>query len=246
MAKQSSIWAQGQHWFGKWVCSVSIECSVTENFSINPAFFDRLISKSERTFKNDRTTTVATAVLDGRQVVVKRYNARNLWHYFKRAFRKTRAERCWEMSLEYQGAGLLVAEPLIMFERRFGPIRLNAFFVNNYVQAPELLGELPRLSIEDQRRVAEVFGQCLHLMRDNYLSHGDMKASNLLWSDDGLYFIDLDAAKKHGSMSAWKKAMRRDLRRFMKNWDGHPEISKLFEPLLREMEEFINDGQNTI
>ena len=59
-----------------------------------------------------------------------------------------------------------------------------------------------------------------------------MKATNLLWVDGALYFIDLDAAKKHAWWSlTWGKAHAKDKRRFLKNWAEKPDLLSLFSEL---------------
>ena len=65
-------------------------------------------------------------------------------------------------------------------------------------------------------------------MQQYKISHGDMKASNLLWVDSELFFIDLDAARQHHSEASWRRANIRDRKRFLKNWRGIPELELLF------------------
>ena len=50
------------------------------------------------------------------------------------------------------------------------------------------------------------------------ISHGDMKANNLLWHDGRLSLIDLDSLTQHGSNRAFVRAWRRDRERFVRNW----------------------------
>ncbi|NND01008.1 MAG: serine/threonine protein kinase, partial [Gammaproteobacteria bacterium] len=65
-------------------------------------------------------------------------------------------------------------------------------------------------------------------MREHRLSHGDMKASNLLWLDNQLFLIDLDASRKHRTTLGWRLANHKDRKRFLKNWQSQPELLKLF------------------
>lgn len=181
--------------------------------------------------KNDRTTTVQQITRGAERFILKRYNARNLWHRFKRAFRRSRAIRCWDMSERFRRAGLNVAEPICVLEKRFGPICQDAYFISRFIPGTELLDLLPTLDNDQRQRVATEIKAAFTKLRKNMLSHGDMKATNLLWLDGQIYFIDLDAARHHRSEQGWQRAYRKDRRRFLKNWLGHPELSNMFSDL---------------
>jgi tRNA A-37 threonylcarbamoyl transferase component Bud32 len=194
---------------------------------------DDLLESSAKLYKHDRTTTVAAVKVGEQEFVLKRYNARNRWHKVKRAFRRTRARRSWQMSYAFKRAGLKVAQPVLMFEKRFGPVRQNAYFMNRKLQGDELLGLLPKMSSDERERVALEIKNIFEKMRRHKISHGDMKASNLIWQDKSLYFIDLDAAQKHITPIAWLAAHRKDKKRFLKNWQSQPHLLKFFEKLMK-------------
>lgn len=50
------------------------------------------------------------------------------------------------------------------------------------------------------------------------ISHGDLKATNLLWHEGRVWLIDLDAMKQHRSDTAFARVWRRDRARFLRNW----------------------------
>lgn len=203
----------------------------SELLEANTSNLDQLLAESSVLFKDDRTTTVGLYETNQQQFVVKRYNARNMGHAIKRALRQSRAMRCWRLSYEFQQAGLRVAPPVLMFEKRFGPLCGNAYFVNKYLQGTELLALLPRASDKQKLEIASQVENAFKKMRDYGLTHGDMKASNILWVDEQLYFVDLDAARKHRTRISWNHANKRDIKRFRKNWSGNTELLSLFESL---------------
>ncbi|NND82976.1 MAG: hypothetical protein HKN50_11160 [Gammaproteobacteria bacterium] len=190
---------------------------------------DRALSQSPESVKHDRTTTVVKWVFESHHFVLKRYNPRGPWHKIKRALRRSRARRCWLMSYEFQQSGLNVPAPALMYERRFGPIRLMAYFANRFIPGQELLTALPEMDAAQREKVAIAVKHSFKLMHKHRISHGDMKATNLLWFNDLLYFVDLDAARKHRSRVAWQRAHIRDRKRFLKNWREHPELLALFD-----------------
>ena len=177
--------------------------------------------------KHDQTTTVARH----NDLIVKRYNPRSDLHKLKRAFRRSRACRCWAMSYAFNRAGLNVARPLMMYERRVGPIRTDAYFVSENLVGDELLGALPTMHAQQQQQVLNAVRLAFAQMRKHRLTHGDMKASNLLWANDKLFFIDLDAATQHKTKASWQLSHRKDVRRFMKNWKSNQSLIELFGDL---------------
>jgi len=187
------------------------------------------MASAAKPLKDDRTTTVVKLVQQSQDaLVLKRYNPRNHWHKVKRALRRSRARRCWQMSYAFARAGLNVAAPVLMFEQRFGPLRLDAYFVNAFLEGQELLTLLPALDECERRLVATEIRAAFGKMQAAKLSHGDMKASNLIWSQGKLFFIDLDAAQQHRSQFTWFRAHQKDRQRFLKNWADQPEILDVF------------------
>ena len=64
-------------------------------------------------------------------------------------------------------------------------------------------------------------------------THGDMKASNLIVTPEGdLILIDLDGLKFDKSDQEHQRRREKDMKRFMKNWEGKPELIKVFQEAL--------------
>ncbi len=191
--------------------------------------FDEQLLDTRDALKHDKTTTVKKLYLNDETLVLKRYNARNTWHHLKRALRITRANRCWCMSYHFQRAGLNVAEPLVMLERRWGPLRKDAYLLTKCLEGQELLSRLPAMEEQERLQVKAAIDAAFAAMQAYKISHGDMKASNLLWVDERLFFVDLDAASKHRSRLSWRHAHNRDKQRWLKNWQDDPDLLALFE-----------------
>jgi tRNA A-37 threonylcarbamoyl transferase component Bud32 len=214
-------------WSGK--CNSARRYS--EQIPVTVEALNKALTESEMLLKDDQTTTVARYPLADETLVIKRYNPRSQWHKIKRALRRTRADRCWQMSYLFAQAGLYVARPLLMFEHRLGPIRFNAYFVNQLLEGEELLSALPKMTASEQQLVKRAMIASFQKMSLAMITHGDLKASNIIWKDDKLYFIDLDAAQVHRNKSTWAMANNKDRKRFLKNWRDKPELLALFEDL---------------
>jgi len=167
--------------------------------------------------KHDKTTTVAKVDYKDRSYLVKRYNPRSRWHKVKRAFRESRASICWYASKNFLSAGINVPLPVAMIERRVGLIRGDAFFVSEWFEAKELLDWLPLQEPKVIDGIGKSIVDFFKKMQRNDLSHGDMKATNLLWSNGKLVVVDLDSAKKHKTPYSFGRAHKKDKARFERN-----------------------------
>ncbi len=190
------------------------------------------IDSTDIVLKHDKTTTVtvvALATQPDQPIVLKRYNAKGIWHRISRSVRESRAQRCWRMSFAFAKAGIVVAPPFMMHETQFCGLNGNAFFASQKLGGQELLAALPKLERVEQDRVVATVQQLFKALAEHKLSHGDMKATNLLWDGQTLTLIDLDAAQQHTSETTWQRAHLKDKRRFLKNWQDQPELSGRFE-----------------
>ena len=66
------------------------------------------------------------------------------------------------------------------------------------------------------------------------ISHGDLKAANLIWHEGRVWLIDLDAVKQHRSDTAFARAWRSDRARLLRNWPAssvlHQWLDKALPP----------------
>jgi len=228
---EASWLAQAVTQRASWLARVFVANDFAEHLPTLVPELEITLHNTQAALKHDRTTTVIKLELSNGDFVLKRYNPRNQWHKVKRALRGSRANRCWLMSYAFEQAGLNVARPVLMVEKRFGPIRQNAYFVTEYLEGRELLKLLPTMSrLEREAVLHEVLG-AFAKMRDAKITHGDLKATNLIWREGQLFFIDLDASAKHRNRVTWSKSHNKDRKRFMKNWSNHPDLLLLFKEL---------------
>ncbi len=196
---------------------------------------DAFIDAADATvLKSDATSTVACISFDGRKYVAKRYNTRGLWHVCKRAFRRTRAEHSWCAALQLARAGIDTPRPVAVVERRLGPLRGRAYYLTEHVDG-ELCSTYLRRQCPQRDAIVDVVATTFARLQRHRLSHGDMKATNLIVSDGRLYLLDLDAARAHRTAAGHARALMRDKRRFLANWDDVAELRNGFERALGAM-----------
>ncbi len=169
--------------------------------------------------KDGGSSTVGCAVVDGKSVVIKRYNIKGFGHWLTRFWRPSRAWHSWLAAHRLQFLGIPTPAPLAMIEQRFGPLRRRAWLITEYCDGVDLLrhlGESGDQAPDDATASAllTLFAQ-LQWAR---ISHGDFKATNLLWHQGRVVLIDLDAMQVLRNEASWRSAWQKDRQRFIRNW----------------------------
>jgi tRNA A-37 threonylcarbamoyl transferase component Bud32 len=184
---------------------------------------DRFMANCEL-LKAGNTATVAKGLLNGRPVVIKRYNMKNWRHAIGRSLRRTRAEHSWRMAHLLEIMGFDSLRPVALLEHKRGPLRGRAWFISTWLDAPDLLSVGAQRKLSDAELLA--LNALLRQMVAARLSHGDFKANNLLLRDDHLAIIDLDSMRRHSSAEKFRRAFARDLKRLQRNWTDDSPVAE--------------------
>ena len=175
--------------------------------------------------KDGGSSTVARMQLGDELVVVKRYNIKNFAHWLKRFWRPSRAWHSWLAAHRLRFLGIATPRPLGMVESRFGPLRGRAWLITEHCAGEDLLATLGA----DGDRLPDPAVRTALLCTVNALvsqriSHGDFKATNLLWDGGQMVLIDLDAMQTHTNQRTWTRAWQRDRARLLRNWPAGSEL----------------------
>ena len=173
--------------------------------------------------KHDGTTTVAKIQVMGLSLVIKRYNRKSLLHGFTRLWRTTRARRSFDAARWLLQHGILTALPLAFIENRsFGALNHGAYYLSLFHPGDNLLRQLNSGAIKnhDFDALLSEFKQLLRLLRRANAAHGDMKISNFIFHSNRLCVLDLDATQPYKRAWQARRAFRKDLARFERNWVG--------------------------
>lgn len=195
---------------------------------------DRMLDNAVQHFKRGRTCTVGLVQSGARRVVVKRYNIKHFWHGLGRAWRPSRASVAWSNAHLLQSFGIATPAPLALVERRWGPLRREAWLLTEFAEGANLREVLAdsALSEAQKQEVAAQVARLLYRLRLLRIEHGDMKANNIKWVDGAPMLLDLDAMKLHGCDAWFVRRHARDLRRFLKNWHNAPDILRIVKSAL--------------
>ncbi len=194
-------------------------------------------SQIESSLKEDIGASVWRSMFETRLFVIKRYNTQSFWHAIRRSFRTSRADNCRKMAIEFTRAGIFTAPNVAVIQEWLGPFKLRSWYICEYIPG-KMLHEYFAEQAENKIVAADMVTlkanvvNLFEALRSYHLSHGDLKASNILLLEDRLYLIDLDAARAHKSKPLFERAHSKDRSRFMKNWLQQPDIQQMFEPLL--------------
>ncbi|MES2635728.1 MAG: lipopolysaccharide kinase InaA family protein [Pseudomonadota bacterium] len=180
--------------------------------------------------KSGNTCTVSKAFVSNKNVVIKRYNVKNIWHGFKLSISQSRAAKSWANAHRLNILNIATAKPLALIEERFGWLRRRAYFLTEYIEAPDI-AEFFALTIDSSTKEKVACETALLFYKLNILQilHGDCKASNIKIVDGKPVLIDLDSMQSHNCNWWFEKKHIKDLKRFMQNWSHNPEVSALFQ-----------------
>ena len=180
---------------------------------------DLLLDAAHR-LKSGNTCTVSMAEVDGREVVVKRYNIKNFWHGLSRALRPTRAAVSWANAHRLIMYGIATAAPIALLEKRYGIIRRQAYFLAEHVGAPDVdkFFADAKVAAAQKSLVAQNIARMFYKLYLLKIDHGDFKATNMKIVDGRPLLIDLDSMREYRCNWWYSRRHVRDLRRFMRNW----------------------------
>nr|WP_319526963.1 lipopolysaccharide kinase InaA family protein [Pseudomonas laurentiana] len=194
---------------------------------------DTLIEQGHM-YKTGGAASVARVEVDGRRLVIKRYNIKNATHWLKRFWRPSRAWHSWIEGHRLAFLDIATPKPLAVLERRTCGLRGRAYLVTEYLGGPDLVecfapyvesGDVPQ---EQLHALQHLLARLIH----ERISHGDLKGHNLFWQDGNWALIDLDAMSHHATQLSFAPAFARDRARLLRNW---PTGSALYQRLDREL-----------
>jgi tRNA A-37 threonylcarbamoyl transferase component Bud32 len=128
--------------------------------------------------------------------------------------------------------GIPTPRPVALLEKRFGPFRSTAYFVNEYVEGPRAVDFFKGGDLREKKEVARRMVEILKKMESARVSYGDMKATNFIIHKKDPALVDLEAMRVHISPRRFAAFHSKDVRRFLKNWSDAPEVGNLFRELM--------------
>lgn len=182
--------------------------------------------------KAGRSATVIKVVLDQREFVVKRYNMKNIWHRLRRCLRETRACTSWRLAQKLKLFDIATAKPAAFIERRLFGLRGQSYYVTEYVSGQHA-GDYFSQHRNDEAQTTLMVKRITSLLKNVAkleITHGDLKITNILVDqEEQPVLIDLDGAAEHTSQLGFRKAWRKEIRRFLDNFHSQRALHEKFE-----------------
>lgn len=197
------------------------------------AFFnqlDKLIESAPR-LKDGNTATVSLVPFNNQQLVVKRYNIKNLKHLLSRFWRPSRAWISWQNAQRLKVLGIVTPKPIAIIEKRWGWLRFQAYYISEYDDSKDALAYYAQHKNFTPQHL-NAFKELFDGLKRAQISHGDLKGNNLLLSTKGISIIDLDAMKEHKNIQSFNKAHQKDRSRFFKNWQNDEQLLAKFKAII--------------
>jgi len=214
-----------------WLACRDIDSELKKMLLENP---DQFFGSGEDMIKNGRTCSVVDFEVQGKGYILKRYNQKSLCYRLLHILSTPRVLSSWSSGHVLRLFGVPTPRPVACLIFKTGPM-----FRKGYLLMEKISGESPywmdRSDLGDPAKgIPRQFVSRVHELNTLKATHGDMKASNFILDDSGvLQLIDLDSMIFHRSKQSYEREKRKDLARFMRNWEDSPELVKLFR---RELE----------
>lgn len=205
---------------------------------------DVALNDAKNRLKNGNTCTVGKSIVASHNVVIKRYNIKNIWHGLKLSVSQSRAAKSWANAHRLSILNIATAKPLALIEKRLGWLRRRAYFLSDYINAPDIAEFFAQNDdVLIKEKVAHQTALLFYKLNLLQISHGDCKASNIKVVDGKPVLIDLDSMQAHTCNWWFEKRQIKDLKRFMQNWSNSPEISAIFKRAFVQVYDEIEDYQ---
>jgi tRNA A-37 threonylcarbamoyl transferase component Bud32 len=196
---------------------------------------DTLMDEGQ-SLKNDDTSYVSRVRWNSKDIVVKRYNHRGLIHSLRHTIKKSRARRGWFYGHWLRTLNIATPKPLAYVEHYKGLLLWESYLVTEYVEGQNLYYFLQNDNATEEKqskKIKQVF-EMFDKMGEYRISHGDLKHSNILITENGPVLTDLDSIKAHKFNRTYEARRAKDLKHFLRKTDVSPELNSYCRKLILE------------
>ena len=204
----------------------------SKDMALALADLDGLIDNGQL-LKDGGTATVARVDIAGQAYVLKRYNIKKPIHSLIRGLKWSRAAVSWRNGLLLEMLGIPTAQSYVMIEQRCGPLRRRSYLLSEYIDAPQAweIYDSDLYDDESKKHWARKIVNLFLLLKRSQISHGDLKAQNILCPEDGPLFIDLDGLNAEQSPANFWRQFKKDIARFQISWPDQWKVNPYFSDL---------------
>jgi len=178
---------------------------------------------SGKSLKLGSRSTVTLVKIAGKSYVFKQYKTMAFHRRLRYALTRSRARQNWQNGLAFHQLGIPVVKHFAFLEETHWGIPSRSLVITHFQEGT------PLDEFQNLAKVAPLLKAAFQKMAKHFVTHGDLKANNIIITPEGdPKFIDLDAGLIHRSKSHYQKARQKDEARFLQNWEDRPEALALF------------------
>lgn len=181
--------------------------------------------------KNGDTSSVSRLTWNGRDMVVKRYNHKGIAHSLRHTAKRSRACRAWLHGHRLEMLDIPTPKPLAYIEQRKGRLVWKSYLVTEYVEGRRLHDFLHDDGVSQAQGLAatQAVMRLLERLWEYRITHGDLKHTNVLVTENGPVLTDLDGMTIHRWKLLYKNKRTKDMERFLKE-EGLSPLTQSHSP----------------
>jgi len=149
--------------------------------------------------------------------VIKKYQVKGAWHYWRKLFSQTRALTAWKASHWFNAAGIKTCNIVAVIERYDSFTTTESYLISLH-QAGERLDEVD-LKKQQAYLIENRLSAFFKRLKWINFNHGDVKSPNFFLFNKELFVFDLDISKKRFFKFRVKNKIIKDQQRILKSFE---------------------------
>lgn len=179
--------------------------------------------------KNGGTAKVTNSLWNNKNIVIKRYNEKNLCYSLRQTIKRRRGQISWKTGQHFLLLNIPTPKPLAYIEIFHWGFFKKSYLIMEYMEHEFLSSYFANENISYEKRIeqAQEVKCLLEKLHVNNISHGDLKHTNILITENGPVLIDLDSVTFYSDF-LWRYNKNKDEQRFLANAKKFPNLERFF------------------
>ena len=230
MAFDSQVSGAQTSRYKDWHIIYSPSLSLDWLHSLLELYLPDLNDDDESVLKLDDSSLVLKKDSDIGYLVATLYKRTSFRNVIRNTLSQTYAQHCWHFAHKLRSLGLGTPEPLAYIEEKKVGFNYRSWYICRYdegISCANYFLHSASFTPAMANTAAAIVDMFIEL-KNNQMSHGNIKANNLLISVNRLSLIDLHCMDYQPDSQKAEQMWRQDIGRFMENWRERFDIEKQF------------------
>jgi len=193
-----------------------------------------MLMDSGQILKKGDAIYVSHIAWNNKNIAVKRYDHKGFIHSLRHTIKKSRARKGWLYGHLLGALNIATPRALAYIEQRKGLLIWQSYLVTEYVEGQKLWHFLRDDDITEQQKLDEIH-QVVTLLDKLWkyrITHGDLKHTNVLITQNGPVLIDLDGMMVHKLELLYRNKRAKDMERFLRKTSISPALNNYCQLLI--------------